>query len=108
MAKFQKGKSGNPTGRPKSDPAKLDLLAEIRRQLVTSGENGKTVAEQIVAALLDECIDGNVRAIQEVMNRVIGPVVPIGHGPAIDLESVARRMQEIYPVDTGPTREKPP
>ncbi len=74
--RFQKGHSGNPKGRPPASPAQLDLIAELRRQLQTEG-----AAEKLIAALLAEADGGNVRAIQEVLNRIHGVVQPIRAEP---------------------------
>jgi len=72
VPKFEKGHSGNPKGRPPASQAQLDLLAELRRQLLTDG-----AAEKLIRALIAEADDGNVRAIQEILNRIHGVVQPI-------------------------------
>ncbi len=76
MPKFSKGQSGNPGGRPKTTQAQLDLIAEIRRQLQTDG-----AATRLIAALIAEADSGNVRAIQEILNRIHGVVQPIRAEP---------------------------
>ncbi len=92
MPKFSKGQSGNPGGRPKTSQAQLDLIAEIRRQLQTDG-----AATKLISALIAEANDGNVRAIQEILNRIHGVVQPIRAEP-IDIlaivTEVAKRDRE--------------
>ena len=75
MPQFVKGRSGNPGGRPKDAPAKLDLLAEIRRQLSSvDPESRLSKGSELVQALITAGCGGDVRACQEILNRVHGRV----------------------------------
>lgn len=60
---FKKGQSGNPNGRPK-------VLPEITNALYEEiGEDG---IRQVLQALHKEAKKGNVRAIQELLDRAYG------------------------------------
>ena len=99
MPKFQKGKSGNPSGKRKTTQAQLDLIAEIRRQLLTDG-----AATRLISALIAEANDGNVRAIQEVLNRIHGVVQPIKAEPLdiLALINEAAKRAEDHKRDREP------
>jgi len=77
MARFQKGLSGNPGGKPKR--AKLferELLAALK-EAGTDGEKLQMVARSLV----DQAIAGNVAAIREIADRVDGKVPQaLNHG----------------------------
>lgn len=72
--RWKPGQSGNPGGRTK---AKVDLLAVLNEVLAD-----KAKARELVEALVDAGIGSNtkanVRAIQEILSRIHGPVAPIG------------------------------
>ncbi len=75
--RFQRGNRANPGGRKKDDPAKVDLVAEMRRQLaLVDPETRITKAEELIAALLEAGCDGDIRAIQEVLARIHGRIEP--------------------------------
>jgi Family of unknown function (DUF5681) len=94
---FPKGTSGNPGGRTR---AKVDLLAVLNEVLAD-----KAKARELVEALVDAGIGtkANVRAIQEVLNRVHGPVAPIGttEGTLVEVAKIIKeRLQK--PQDNTP------
>lgn len=60
---FPKGKTGNPKGRPK-------VLIEINEALLD--EIGDTGMREIIKALYKKAKAGDVRAIQEVLDRAYG------------------------------------
>ena len=68
--RFQKGETGNPSGRPR-----LTKLTEcLREQLAEAMPNApeRTVAEAIARTLIREAISGNVQAIREIGDRTEG------------------------------------
>ena len=76
---FVKGKSGNPKGRPKKDVSitsilkdKLDTVPEIE---VNGQPNKKTWRDLIAEAMLTKSAEGDIRTIQELLNRVEGRVI---------------------------------
>ena len=68
--KFQKGQSGNPNGRPKSEQAVTPTL----RRLLADKQHGKTRAENVANTLLTLAESGDVSAIRIVLERVDGKV----------------------------------
>ncbi len=68
--RFQKGESGNPSGRPRL----TRLTDALREQLAEINPNApeETVAEQIARALISEAKNGNVQAIREIGDRTEG------------------------------------
>ncbi len=81
---FKPGQSGNPGGRTK---AAVDLLAVLNSIL---GEKEKSL--ELMTALIDAGIGGDVRAIALVLDRVHGPVAPIGTTEGT-LAEVAKTMR---------------
>jgi hypothetical protein len=68
--KFQKGQSGNPAGRPKSEPTITPWL----RRLLLEKQDGKTRAEHVASRLIQMAQDGDVKAIAVVLERIDGKV----------------------------------
>ena len=62
--KFQKGKSGNPFGRPKGIRNKATLLAEALLQ---------TEVEAICRKAIEEAKNGNIQAIKIILDRILPP-----------------------------------
>jgi hypothetical protein len=67
MAKFQPGKSGNPTGRRPGVPNKLTTL---RRGL-------EKALPDVLAALVEQAQAGDVQAIKIVLDRVLPALRPV-------------------------------
>lgn len=62
--KFQKGKSGNPYGRPKGMRNKVTILAEALLQ---------TEVEAICRKAIEEAKNGNIHAIKLILDRILPP-----------------------------------
>jgi hypothetical protein len=69
--KFKKGKSGNPTGRPKRGPEDIDVEHLFIEQLfhpvtfIVNGRQHKMPAWKVIAKkLLAECMKGNIPSIK--------------------------------------------
>lgn len=71
MAKFEKGQSGNPAGRPRNEQAITPLL----RRLLQEKRAGKTRAEHVANTLLSLAEDGDLNAIRTVLERIDGKVL---------------------------------
>ncbi len=67
---FKRGQIANPHGRPKNKR----LTAAIVRGIEKSSGDGRTVAEDIADALIDQCRDGNTSAIALLWDRTEGKV----------------------------------
>ena len=72
--RFQKGKSGNPRGRPKGSANYLTLLRRVLGQKVTITEAGKprtiTKIEAAMTQLLNKAALGDTRAFQATLKVV--------------------------------------
>ena len=94
-----KGQSGNPNGRPKGT---LSLVSLLKQQLLDNpGE-----AKEIVKAFVEQGKVGDMRAIEELLNRIDGKVIerhkleaeiPITllFQPASQLQSIEGKYKEI-------------
>lgn len=76
---FQKGKSGNPKGKPKGTRNRATVLRELLDLVVdgkhpVSGDNIKLTQEQLMGIkIIQEAIEkGNVQAFNAVMDSVYG------------------------------------
>jgi len=73
-SRFQKGKSGNPRGRPKGSTNHLMLLRRVLDQKVTVTENGKTrditKIEAAMTQLLNKAAQGDPRAFETLLKVV--------------------------------------
>lgn len=80
MAKFQKGQSGNPTGRPKGV---LYLTPALRTKLgekVPGDPAGRTHRDVILDRLLTMAGGGDLEAIKIILDRTDGKVAqPVEH-----------------------------
>lgn len=65
---FQKGKSGNPKGRPKKLPEIDKLLADV----LGEEKDGVTAAEAILRVLRAKAAKGDLRAAEILLNRGYG------------------------------------
>ena len=82
---FPPGQSGNPGGRTK---AKVDLLAVLDGIL---SDREKSI--ELMAALVEAGVGGDVRAIALILDRVHGPVVPIPP-LVVNFDAVVRELEE--------------
>lgn len=83
---FQKGKSGNPRGRPKGARGlKTDLKAELGER-VTITENGQprklTKQQLVVKQLMAKAVKADMRAISKITELVISLLGPDDEVPA--------------------------
>lgn len=77
------GASPNPSGRPK------DLLTQTLRRLVDDKE-----AETLMAALLQECRDGNIKALSLAFERLEGKVPQ-----SLDVKADVTTVQRIVELE---------
>ncbi len=71
---FQKGKSGNPKGRPKKDVCLTSLLKEEIEKICPFNKENKTWLQLTVEATMRLAIQGNSTALKEVWERIDGKV----------------------------------
>jgi hypothetical protein len=71
-SQFQKGKSGNPKGRPKGSKSPSTLANEMFLKLVTVTVNGKPTKMPVIAALiarmLSTAMNGDLKAMKLALN----------------------------------------
>jgi hypothetical protein len=74
--KFEKGKSGNPEGRPKGSKNLSTILREMLNEEVEVIVDGKRERKKfqdiIIRKLIKKANSGNLRAIREIFDRVEG------------------------------------
>jgi hypothetical protein len=94
---FKPGQSGNPGGRTKSK----ELSAAYRRkleQLIENDPKGRTFAELIADALINEAIKGKVPAAAEIADRTEGKPaqsITLGGALEVDIESIDERIRTL-------------
>ena len=68
---FQKGRSGNPSGRPRADPSIPAVFRRVAKQTVrTNGQNGAhsmTKLEASITQLVNQAATGDLRATKVLM-----------------------------------------
>lgn len=99
LGQFEKGKSGNPGGRPKGS---VGMTKRIRELLLSDSGGGKPVADVLAEVLVREAIKNPAkmwRFIQETIDRDEGVmernVTPLVH---IDLSG---KVPEAPPMESG-------
>jgi hypothetical protein len=75
--RFQKGKSGNPKGRPRNVSSLTALLREKIAQICEYDKQQRTWQEMIILATLRLAIEGNSSALREVWDRIDGKVTEL-------------------------------
>jgi hypothetical protein len=70
-SQFEKGKSGNPSGRPRKDPSIAAVFQRVSRQVVhTTGKRGKqrmTKLEASVTQVVNRAATGDLKATKVLM-----------------------------------------
>ena len=85
---FKKGQSGNPNGRPK-----LPDIKEALELLLSDVESGKTKLEMVINALYKRAIKGDVRAIQELLDRMYGKAQQ-----KTDITTGGEKIKQIFKI----------
>jgi hypothetical protein len=87
-SRFQKGTSGNSSGRPKQDPGIAEVFRKVSKQKVMangpSGQQSMTKLEASVTQLVNKAATGDLKAMKVLMQMasrfpelVTGPEPPI-------------------------------
>jgi len=77
--RFKPGESGNPNGRPKGKKNLKTVLVELLSSQDPDGEWAKSVAGQLIRKAFR---DGDMRALQEIIDRIDGKVAQKIEGQA--------------------------
>ncbi len=96
---FEKGKSGNPNGRPKGTKNFQTLLNKyLEREIelddpMMSGEDTLKVStlDHIILRLLAKALNGDMRAVKEVLDRLVGKAketVEVSGGLGISMDEL--------------------
>ena len=72
--RWKPGQSGNPKGRPKKEESIADLLKELVNALCPTDPERRSYAELIARSLVHQGLKGNLGAIKEIFNRLVGRV----------------------------------
>jgi hypothetical protein len=89
-SRFQPGRSGNPAGRPKGQSLTTLLRAAIQAEV-----DGRTVAERIAEVMVNRAMDGDIRFIKEVLDRVDGKAPQHAANPGPEIS----RIEVVYSND---------
>jgi len=70
-SQFEKGRSGNPKGRPRKDPGIAEIFRKVSKQVVlTTGPKGRkpmTKIEATITQLMNKSVSGDLRAVKILM-----------------------------------------
>jgi len=69
---FQKGKSGNPRGRPRKGQSWGEILKKVGLETIGTGKNKMTKMEAVSRKLWAEAARGESWAIKELIDRMDG------------------------------------
>jgi Family of unknown function (DUF5681) len=97
--RFQKGKSGNPKGRPKRDPSIAALFRKISNEKVkTNAQNGQrymTKLEASLTQLVNKAASGDLKAVRVLLQMA-------AQFPELVTEPVTPPVFNIHFVDPKP------
>lgn len=95
QTRFQKGTSGNPTGRRRGSLNLATTLNQALKKKMTVTEDGRrktiTTLEAAIKVLINKALKGDARALQQLL-AALGPLVgvePATHAAATDANDAA-------------------
>ncbi len=112
--RFKKGRSGNPSGRPKPSPTLAAEFAKALSEKVTVSDNGRhkkiSRRELIVKQIMNKAATGDARSIDQFIRLYRGGMLGESTGDneaanrfhstaAEDLETLSRLLEEYRPPE---------
>lgn len=117
---FQKGKSGNPNGRPKGAKSIASILAKMGRERVRISSNGRTrmvsKLEAVFMQLINKAASGDLKATRELLaaNRLFPEStegIEVSTAPserdAMVLQSILTRIRSTEAAVEAESNEQP-
>jgi Family of unknown function (DUF5681) len=108
--RWQKGVSGNPAGRPKSEAVLSDALRAKLAEPVPGDRQGRSYAQKIAARLVEAALRGSVSAAALIADRCEGRPVQALTGPGgnpllptvVTRESLTATIHSLVSEIVGP------
>ena len=97
---FQKGKSGNPNGRPPKDVCLTSQLKELLTKPMAGDKQNRTGVELVALAWFKAMLSGKADLIREALDRIEGkvgqPIMGEGGGPIrLEIEGLLEKLRRL-------------
>src|SRR5690348_7529875 len=92
---WEKGKSGNPRGRPRKIQSLTSLFKQELEKRCPSDSQGRTWKELIALAIVQQAMKGNTQLLREFWDRIAGRA----NQPAMTDQERAQERQKMFDPD---------